>query len=192
MTSKMAPTASPRRQRRHDPDRRSRIARAVIAVVGREGIDGLTHRAVAKEADVPLGSTTYHFADKDELLRSAMELAQTADQKMHAEVLEASNPTTDLAGALAILIEHLTVHDRERLLFDYELYLAARQRPSLVANARQWVDDLEALIANFTDARTARVLTHMVEGMLVQSVVLHEPCFAACSEPDFRRVLDGD
>lgn len=168
-----------------------KIANAVIAVVGRDGIDGLTHRAVAKEANVPLGSTTYHFTDKDELLSSAIELTRSADRDMHAEVLERSDPAADLGGALADLVEHLTVHDRERLLFDYELYLAARQRPALASKARRWVDDLEALIGNYTDPRTARVLIHMIEGMLVQSVVLHEPCLAAIVEPDFQRVIRG-
>ncbi|UGS37311.1 HTH-type transcriptional regulator RcdA [Capillimicrobium parvum] len=159
--------------------------------MARDGIDGLTHRAVARQADVPLGSTTYHFAGKDDLLNSAVELAQSADREMLAQALERFGPHEDLAGALAQLIEHLTVHDRERLLFDYELFLAARQRPALAASARRWVDDTEALIGRFTDARTARVLIHMVEGMLAESVVLHEPMPAHSIEPDFRRVLAG-
>ncbi|HWI22029.1 MAG TPA: TetR family transcriptional regulator [Baekduia sp.] len=186
----MARAAAPR-QRRYDPERRLKIARAVIVVVGREGIDGLTHRAVAKEANVPLGSTTYHFTNKDELLRSAIELTQSAGREIDSKVLEQFGPETDLAAALAGLMEHLTVRDRERLLFGYELYLAARQRPGLVADARRWDDDLQALVGRFTDTRTARVLVHMIEGILVQSVVLDERCLAASVEPDFRRVLDG-
>lgn len=186
----MTSAATPRRRRRHDPDRRNRIARAAVAVVARDGIDGLTHRAVAKEADVPLGSTTYHFADKDELLRSAIEIAQAADRDMLEATLERFSPQTDLAAALAQLIEHLTMHDREQLLFDYELFLAARHHPALAVSARRWVDDTRDLIARFTDERTAAALIHMVEGLLVESVVLHEPCFAARVEPDLRRVLD--
>ncbi|MGW1284542.1 TetR/AcrR family transcriptional regulator, partial [Streptomyces sp. NPDC002586] len=52
--------------RRHDPERRQRIIDAAIRVVGRDGIAGLSHRSVAAEADVPLGSTTYHFATLEE------------------------------------------------------------------------------------------------------------------------------
>jgi len=184
----MIPEPAPRRARRHDPDRRARIARAAVAVVARDGIDGLTHRAVAKEADVPLGSTTYHFADKDELLNSAVAVAQAEDQEMIAATLRRFSPESDLAGALARVVEHLTVHDRERMLFAYELFLAARQRPALT-NARLWTDDTEALIAGYTDAQTARVLIEMLEGILVRSVVFREPYYASNVEPDFRRLL---
>lgn len=58
--------------RRHDPERRERIIEAAIRVVGAHGIAGLSHRSVAAEADVPLGSTTYHFASLDELLVAAL------------------------------------------------------------------------------------------------------------------------
>jgi TetR/AcrR family transcriptional regulator, regulator of biofilm formation and stress response len=58
--------------RRHDPGRRDRIIDAAIRVIGAEGIAGLSHRSVAGEADVPLGSTTYHFASLDELLIAAL------------------------------------------------------------------------------------------------------------------------
>lgn len=47
--------------RRYDPERRQRIIDAAITVVGERGIAALSHRAVAAAADVPLGSTTYHF-----------------------------------------------------------------------------------------------------------------------------------
>lgn len=59
--------------RRHDPERRQRIIAAAIRVVERGGIAALSHRTVAAEADVPLGSTTYHFATLDDLLVAALE-----------------------------------------------------------------------------------------------------------------------
>ncbi|MCZ4096223.1 TetR family transcriptional regulator [Streptomyces sp. So13.3] len=61
--------------RRYDPDRRRRIIDAAIRVVGERGIAGLSHRSVAAEADVPLGSTTYHFATLDDLLVAALRQA---------------------------------------------------------------------------------------------------------------------
>ena len=35
--------------------------------MSRDGIAATTHRAIAAEADVPLGSLTYHFSGLDEL-----------------------------------------------------------------------------------------------------------------------------
>ncbi|HWU08014.1 MAG TPA: TetR family transcriptional regulator, partial [Streptomyces sp.] len=58
--------------RRYDPERRERIIDAALRVVADRGIGGLSHRTVAAEADVPLGSTTYHFASLDELLVAAL------------------------------------------------------------------------------------------------------------------------
>ncbi|TYR32953.1 TetR/AcrR family transcriptional regulator, partial [Streptomyces parvus] len=58
--------------RRYDPERRTRIIDAALTVIAADGIAGLSHRTVAAEADVPLGSTTYHFASLDELLVAAL------------------------------------------------------------------------------------------------------------------------
>ena len=59
--------------RRYDPERRQRIIDAAIRVAELKGIAALSHRTVAAEADVPLGSTTYHFAGLDELLVAALD-----------------------------------------------------------------------------------------------------------------------
>ena len=66
--------------RRYDPERRQRIIDAAIRIVELKGIDALSHRTVAAEADVPLGSTTYHFASLDDLLVAALEQVSCAPQ----------------------------------------------------------------------------------------------------------------
>jgi DNA-binding transcriptional regulator YbjK len=183
------PPVAPRR-RRYDPARRERIAAAAIQVVARDGIEGLTHRAVAKEADVPLGSTSYHFGDKDALLKSAVELAEVVNRDLLTSILESHSPETDLAAALAGLVEELTVHRRKQLVLDYELYLAARRRPALRECAQRWVDDIEALIRRFApDDVTTMAVSMMLEGVLVQAVVFDRPVPATDTEPVFRRVI---
>ena len=57
--------------RRSDPSRRDRIIDACLDVIAREGVAGTSHRRVAAEADVPLGSMTYYFTGMDELLTEA-------------------------------------------------------------------------------------------------------------------------
>ena len=47
--------------------RRRLILEAALRIVIREGVRGIRHRAVAKEADVPLAATTYYFKDIQEL-----------------------------------------------------------------------------------------------------------------------------
>ena len=65
--------------RRKDPTRRERIARSAITVVAERGVERVTHRAVAAAAEVPLGSTTYHFATLDDLLADALKVAAADD-----------------------------------------------------------------------------------------------------------------
>jgi DNA-binding transcriptional regulator YbjK len=186
MTSPAAP-----RRRRYDPDRRERIAAAAIQVVARDGIDGLTHRAVAREADVPLGSTSYHFADKDELLMSAVELAEALNRDVLTNILESLSPERDLAAAMAGMVEELTVRQREQLVLDYELFLAARRRPALRDAAQRWLDDGAELIRRYcADDITALAVGQVFEGILVEAVVLDEPIEAARVEPLFRHVID--
>lgn len=54
--------------------RRRLILEAALRIVIKEGVRGIRHRAVAKEADVPLAATTYYFKDIDELITDAFTL----------------------------------------------------------------------------------------------------------------------
>lgn len=54
--------------------RRRQILEATLRIVRTEGVRGIRHRAVAKEADVPLAATTYYFKDIDELIVDAFTL----------------------------------------------------------------------------------------------------------------------
>lgn len=87
--------------RRYDPERRQRIIDAALRVVGGKGLAGLSHRTVAAEADVPLGSTTYHFRTLDELMVAALGQASEGFAKVIAARGGLEDPRTDLAEALA-------------------------------------------------------------------------------------------
>jgi DNA-binding transcriptional regulator YbjK len=54
--------------------RRRLILEAALRIVVREGVRGIRHRAVAKEADVPLAATTYYFKDIQELINDTFTL----------------------------------------------------------------------------------------------------------------------
>jgi DNA-binding transcriptional regulator YbjK len=54
--------------------RRLAILRAALRVLVRDGVRGVRHRAVAKEAEVPLSATTYYFKDIHDLLVDAFTL----------------------------------------------------------------------------------------------------------------------
>ena len=52
------------------PDAKERILIATLKVIKEKGMRGVLHRAVAAEAGVSLGSTTYHFKDIEDLISS--------------------------------------------------------------------------------------------------------------------------
>ncbi len=60
-----------RRARRYDPGRRDRLVDTTLDVIAEQGVAAATHRAIARVADVPLGSLTYRFGSLTELLAAA-------------------------------------------------------------------------------------------------------------------------
>ncbi|MEW5248835.1 TetR/AcrR family transcriptional regulator [Microbulbifer sp. 2201CG32-9] len=60
-----------RAQRADSRQRRRAILEATLRLVVKEGIRGIRHRAVAREASVPLAATTYYFKDLNDLISDA-------------------------------------------------------------------------------------------------------------------------
>ncbi|MEV5594398.1 TetR family transcriptional regulator [Streptomyces sp. NPDC052496] len=155
--------------RRYDPDRRQRIIDAAIRVVGGRGIAGLSHRAVAAEADVPLGSTTYHFASLDDLLVAALRQSN-AEWLAGIEAWERGvDPSVPLADELTRLVEELLGDDRAQVELEYELYLAALRHEVVRPLAAECIDDMVALLRRRTgDEGTARALVGLIDGLVLQ------------------------
>ncbi|MFJ4339820.1 TetR/AcrR family transcriptional regulator [Streptomyces sp. NPDC088915] len=156
------------RPRRHDPGRRERIVDAALRVVGRSGIAGLSHRTVAAEADVPLGSTTYHFASLDELLVAALRKANENFGRQLRERSALLGPDADLAAVLARLLGEWLGGERTGVELEYELYLAALRRPALRPVAAEWTGAATAVLARRTDPVTARALVALMDGVCLQ------------------------
>ncbi|MFI8100055.1 TetR/AcrR family transcriptional regulator [Streptomyces sp. NPDC086023] len=175
--------------RRYDPDRRSRIIDAAIRVVGAKGIAGLSHRSVAAEADVPLGSTTYHFATLDELLVAALRQINEGFAERVAASTALDDPHVDLADELARLLGEWLAGERTGVELEYELYLAALRRPALRPVAAEWCEAVAALLAPRTDPATARALVAMMDGLSLQALLTDTPYDRAYAAEMLRRVL---
>ncbi|MFF2193478.1 TetR/AcrR family transcriptional regulator [Streptomyces sp. NPDC058157] len=170
--------------RRYDPERRQRIVDAAIRVVGAKGIAGLSHRSVAAEADVPLGSTTYHFKTLDDLLVAALRQAGAA----YAPEL-VLRPGEDLVGALTRLLGGLLGTDRTRAELEYELYLEALRRPALRPVAAEWCEAVVAALADHADEVTARALVAVMDGITLQALLTDTPYDAEYAREILARVL---
>ncbi|MFC7493421.1 MULTISPECIES: TetR/AcrR family transcriptional regulator [unclassified Nocardioides] len=91
-------------ERGERPDRHERILEATIALLGREGISGVSMRAVAREAGVALGLVNYHFADKTSLIAAALRRVEEQDLAM-VEPDDALPPEERLRAALRRVAE---------------------------------------------------------------------------------------
>ena len=141
--------------------RRALIADAAISTLARDGMRGLTHRAVDRTAGLPEGSASYYFRTRQALLQATVErLAEltTADMLASAALLEraaAAAPPGHELDALAALAAGLVgswlTTGRERQLARYELSLEATRRPEL----RQTLVSTGAAIRAFVAGRFA-------------------------------------
>lgn len=184
--------AGKRRQRGPtDPDRRDRIARAAIQVIGEQGVDALTHRRVAAAAGVPLGSTTYHFATLDDLIAAA--LATAAERSVaQLRAWEHALPSeADLAEALADFVMDSVSAKREDTMAEYNLYALALHRPQLRKASVEWDRALAEVLAERTDHVTGRMLGVLLCGLLMQAVLSDEPEDRKHLVTLLRRALDG-
>ena len=115
--------------------RRQAILRATVAVVAEHGTDGVTHRAVAAEAGVPLSATTYWFASRDELLEESFRFAAREEiDRLEQLVLDLAPRELTLrewAAALAAMLTHELEAEPQRHIALLELGLEAARRPGL-------------------------------------------------------------
>ena len=51
------------------------LLEATLRIIGRKGIDGVTHRSVAAEAEMSVGAITHHFSTRDVLVDAALRFA---------------------------------------------------------------------------------------------------------------------
>jgi TetR/AcrR family transcriptional regulator, regulator of biofilm formation and stress response len=177
----------PTRRRRFDPHRRERIAHAAIQVIGERGVEGLTHRAVAEAADVPIAGTTYHFKDKEDLLAAALEIC-VADY----ETVMATIPTMRPDLSITALIEQTAAAlvdcfgpARTLTTVQLELYVAAIRRPALRPIADRFTQATRTMYAHYTDPETADLLTDTAQGITLRGMAATTPP----TEDHIRRML---
>jgi DNA-binding transcriptional regulator YbjK len=154
-----------------DRERPLRLARAALEVVAERGVEGLTHRAVAAAADVPLGSTTYHFKTLDDLLAAAVREAKRATDVELREWADSLDPDVELPRALAEYVMNALTYHWGRTVVEIELYMAALRRPALLGLSREWDGALVDVLAEHFDADTARALGMVIDGIYVRAMI---------------------
>jgi DNA-binding transcriptional regulator YbjK len=168
-------TSTPRRVRRHDPGRRDRLIDAALTVIAERGVIGTTHREIARAADVPLGSMTYHFAGLDEVLveaftRHADAVARVFDRRMAA----ATDRGAAIEAVIGLVCEDLFGSQND-LVLTVELYVAAARNPALREVTQAWMQRSRQALERHFDPITARELDALIEGLTLHSALSTDP-----------------
>lgn len=120
---------------------RNRIIGGAISVLAQHGIAGATHRAIARAAGVSLASTTYHFANKFDILAAVAQAM--LDEKtflLPQTEVQASGATEQGCPRSWLLDFLIKVAGAQRILGACwaEIMLDAPRHPESLALARQW------------------------------------------------------
>jgi DNA-binding transcriptional regulator YbjK len=174
----------------HGVSRRAAIVETTLRLIGERGADAVTHRAVAAAAGVPLASTTYYFASKDELVRDAFALAierSLALVQDHAARAEGS-----VVDRLVALAEAQLADASAPLAAQFELMLEAGRRPQLQDLAARWDERYRAALAELAgDEIDVDVALCLLEGALINQVAFPVEGFAdRLLRPMLTRVVD--
>ncbi|WP_448630558.1 TetR/AcrR family transcriptional regulator [Cellulomonas soli] len=183
--------AAPARTRRNDPGRRDRIIDACIDVIAEDGVDGTSHRRVAAAAGVPLGSMTYHFSGREELLREAFTRFAAGVASRVATRMDAV-PVGDTEAGIRAVVDSIRLDvfatPRDQVL-TYELYTLAARDPSYRTLTHSWMRSSRAALERCFDPVTARVLDALTEGMTIHRALDNEPHDDADIELAVRRIV---
>jgi DNA-binding transcriptional regulator YbjK len=111
--------------------RRDRLADAAIELLAREGVRGLTHRAVDAQAGEPPGTTSRYFRTRDALTRAAVERVRDLHFADLARAPRGPVERTAIGDHLAAMVHGALTVNRARHLAVLELFLESTRRPEL-------------------------------------------------------------
>ena len=136
------------------PDRQERILSAVIDIIGRDGLAGVSVRSVAREAGVAHGLVNYYFEDKKGLIEAAL-------RRVEAEDLDLLEPDSALAPAAQLRRVLRSIARPEFLTTEY---LALRLQLWALAQADEEFARINATAQRRYRERLSRLIEQSVPG----------------------------
>jgi len=168
--------SAPVNTKRLNPRRRE-ILEATLRVIGDGGVKGVTHRAVAQEADVALASTTYYFDSKSALVEEALELmiARSIEDVRRFTTCPAEISPDELIDRIVGFADAQINDPNAFLMAQYELMLEAGREDYLRPLARRWtiayMDGFERVVRSAgLPEQATEIVTNFVEGALLNHV----------------------
>lgn len=182
--------------------RRDELCDAAIGVIAREGMRGLTHRAVDRAAGVPEGTTSYYFRTRLALLVGVTERLLALDLADAAAAPRAAPADLDLdtvADLVTRIVTYWTGPGRERMLARYEISLESVRHPELRerflatgAALRATIGEAFAQLGAPDPHRAGRDFAAMLDGLIYDQLAgAGGPRSAAELRATIRQMLAG-
>lgn len=166
-----------------EPAPRERIVRTALRLIGEHGVGAISHRQIAAAAGVSLGTLTYHFRDRTELLRESLRLFVTDEvrriEAVGAGLRAGEHGLADLEGLVGTAMAGAA--DVPQTVAQFELYLQVTRDPDL----RGAVD--ECRVAYEALAREALMLLEVPDAAGIAPLVV-----STIDGLALRRVLTGE
>lgn len=166
--------------------RREQILDAAIGLLGREGVRGVTHRAVDTTADVPPGTTSNYFRTRDALFDAVVDRFAERERAALSELAAITPPRTpaELAALLAAFTVSATGPRRELTLARFAILLEAaihppRQRKlaETAARIRAWSTEWMRSVGSTDPERDIMFLGNQVDAMTLHQLAYPDPAF---------------
>jgi DNA-binding transcriptional regulator YbjK len=160
--------------RRTEPGRRDRLIDVTLEVIADRGLAGATYRTVADLARVPLGSMTYHFPSRDDLVFAAFERFANDSFSSLDDAVADSAPDADVRERLVrMIVADTRGRQRDRVLLA-ELYVLAFRDERYAELMRRWMRRAKTAIERQVDGVSGHVIDAVQEGLTLQRYFLPE------------------
>lgn len=166
------------------------LMEATLRIIGRTGLDAVTHRAVAAEAGMSLGAVTHHFKTRDVLVDAALQFALTREtERLRSLALSLQSRAFDVEQWVESLVAFYARDlktDAETHIACYEAFLAAarsaRHRPVVVEWFEVWRQSAELALraaGSSEPRRDAEIFVSALIGILLQQLAMPRRGFAS-------------
>ncbi len=172
------PLRSGRRKAGRGEAKRRQILDAAVRVIGTGGLASLTHRAVAEAAGVPLGSMTYYFRDREELVDQTMLYAVEIERQRMASILESVTGEPTVERSVELLTEIFldkTIADPLYDLALFEMFMEATRNPGLRQRTIAWSGLIAGIVDRVlppTDPSLPRQMAIQIVAALIDGLML--------------------
>lgn len=188
---------------RSEQDRAVRRRAAILAAAGRllvrSGMSAISHRAVAAEADVPLGAIRYYFDSRESLVLACMDHFEAVRREAAATAIErarAAPPDTAGLARLALVayygpdLDDATLRGAVGSMADF-----ARESPALSHRLAEYRVDLDRqlddlLVAAGRSTVSNRLMAAVIDGSILSAVIEARTDIAELALADLTEFLE--